>query len=242
MHKIYNPSEWFIISVGRGLVLACCAPSCGSLILILRLRLIIGAVVWIEVLIDRLLVLVRVHLVVVATRWHLISAPRVLHIFILFLIHFLDGSKVLLVLHLKVSVFGISDDLVDSVNLKSVCMDLRLVVFKFKNHFFKLFGPFFQVLLVNYQLFCDFWTTLLSQDVFKLDVKLFLFLNQHVFLRNFFSLGNQPFLKTLDLLDQLVSFNVSWLKFAPSMNIQRFIQFVSHEFHLLLLLKQFFLK
>jgi hypothetical protein len=83
---------------------------------------------------------------------------------------------------------------------------------------------------------------LLSQDVFKLDVKLFFFLNQHVFLRNFFSLGNQPFLKTLDLLDQLVSFNVSWLKFAPSMNIQRFIQFVSHEFHLLLLLKQFFLK
>jgi hypothetical protein len=111
---------------------------------------VIGAVVLIEVLVDRFLVLVSVHLIVVAARWHLISASRVLHFFILFLIHFLDGSKVLLVFHLKVSVFGISNDLVNSINLKSVGVDLRLVVFKFKNHLFQLFGSFFQILLVNY--------------------------------------------------------------------------------------------
>jgi|LakMenEpi03Aug12_release.lakeMendotaPanAssembly.Ray.scaffolds.fasta_scaffold761237_2 hypothetical protein len=150
MHEINNVSEGFIISVGRGLVLASCAPCCSSLILVLGLGLVIGAVVLIEVLVDRFLVLVSVHLVVVAAWWHLISASRVLHFFILFLVHFLDGSEVLLVLHLKVSVFGISNDLVNSINLKSVGVDLRLVVFKFKNHLFKLFGSFFQILLINY--------------------------------------------------------------------------------------------
>lgn len=110
--------------------------------------------------------------------------------------------------------------LVKSLDLEFVGIYLRLVVFKLLNHFFQLLSSLFQVLLVNLKLFSNFWTTLLGQDVFELNVKLLFLLNEHIFLRNFFSFGNKPLLKWLNLLDHLISFWVGTLKLSPSMNIE----------------------
>ena len=114
----------------------------------------------------------------------------------------------MLVLHLEVGFLGVLDNLVDSVDFKLIRMHLRLVVFELKHHLFELFGPLLKVLLINYQLFCDFWAALLGKDVLQFDVQFLLLLDEYVFLGDFFGLGDQPFLQTLDLLDEFVGLDV----------------------------------
>ena len=114
----------------------------------------------------------------------------------------------MLVLHLEVGLLGILNNLVNSVDFKLVRMHLRLVVFEFKHHFFELFGALFKVLLVNNQLLGDFWAALLGEDVLQFDVQFLLLLDEYVLLRDFFGLGDQPFLQTLDFLDEFVGLDV----------------------------------
>ena len=80
---------------------------------------------------------------------------------VLLLIHFFDGSKVLVLLVLEVGLLRLFDVLVHAVDFKLVGGDLGLVVLELENHLFELLGALFQVLLVNGELFVHFRTALL---------------------------------------------------------------------------------
>lgn len=124
---------------------------------------------------------------------------------------------------------------IKSFNFKSVSINLWLVIFQFFYHFTKLVGSLLQILLINLQLFSNFWSTLFRQNIFKFDIKFFFFLDKDVFLRNLFRFSNQSLLKTLDLLDHFISFWVSAFEFSPSVDVEWFIKFVGEVFAFLLL-------
>jgi len=105
-------------------------------------------------------------------------------------------------------------------------MNLRLVVLEFSYHLLELLRALFQVLLVHNQLLSDFGTTLLGQDVLELDVKLFFLLDEDILLRDLFSLRNESLLEGLDLLDELVSLNISRLKLSPSVDVEGFAELI----------------
>lgn len=147
----------------------------------------------------------------------------------------------LLLHHLEVSVLGSLNLTINSVNFKLIGMDLTLVVLELSNHFLKLFGALLQVLLVNNELLSDFRATLLGQNVLQLNIELFFLLNENILLRNFFSFGDESLLEGLNLLNELVSFNISRLELSPSMDVERFAKLILQELSLLLLFKEFFL-
>lgn len=147
----------------------------------------------------------------------------------------------LLLHHLEVSVLGSLNLTINSVNFKLVGVDLTLVVLELSNHFLKLFGALLQVLLVNNELLSDFRATLLGQNILQLNIELFFLLNENILLRNFFSFGDESLLEGLDLLNELVSFNISRLKLSPSMDVEGFAKLILQELSLLLLFKEFFL-
>lgn len=147
----------------------------------------------------------------------------------------------LLLHHLEVSVLGSLNLTINSVNFKLVGMNLTLVVLELSNHFLKLFGALLQVLLVNNKLLSDFRATLLGQNVLQLNVELFFLLNENILLRNFFSFGDESLLEGLNLLNELVSFNISRLELSPSMDVEGLAKFILQELSLLLLFKKFFL-
>ena len=147
----------------------------------------------------------------------------------------------LLLHHLEVSVLGSLNLTINSVNFKLVGVDLTLVVLELSNHFLKLFGALLQVLLVNNKLLSDFRATLLGQNVLQLNIELFFLLNENILLRNFFSFGDESLLEGLNLLNELVSFNISRLELSPSMDVEGFAKLILQELSLLLLFKKFFL-
>lgn len=147
----------------------------------------------------------------------------------------------LLLHHLEVSVLGSLNLTINSVNFKLIGMDLTLVVLELSNHFLKLFGALLQVLLVNNELLSDFRATLLGQNVLQLNIELFFLLNENILLRNFFSFGDESLLEGLNLLNELVSFNISRLELSPSMDVEGFAKLILQELSLLLLFKKFFL-
>lgn len=147
----------------------------------------------------------------------------------------------LLLHHLEVSVLGSLNLTINSVNFKLVGVDLTLVVLELSNHFLKLFGALLQVLLVNNKLLSDFRATLLGQNVLQLNIELFFLLNENILFRNFFSFGDESLLEGLNLLNELVSFNISRLELSPSMDVEGFAKLILQELSLLLLFKKFFL-
>ena len=113
----------------------------------------------------------------------------------IFTVHLWHYTKCLLALELEVCVLGLLNLTVDTVDLKLVGLDLRLVVLKFGHHLLELLASLFKVLLVDNKFLGDFCATLLGQDVLKLNVELFLLLDEDVFFGDFFCLCNQPLLE-----------------------------------------------
>lgn len=125
---------------------------------------------------------------------------------------------------------------VKTLNLKLVGVHLRLIILQLLHHFFQLVRPLLQVLLVHRKFLSNLRTTLFSKDVLQLDVQLLLFLDEHIFLCDFFSLCNQTLLEALDLLDHLVRLRVSALKLPPPVDIEGLFKLVRQVLCLLLLL------
>ena len=156
--------------------------------------------------------------------------------------HLGNHAHLLLSHHLEVSVFGSLDLTINSINLKLIGVNLTLVILELSDHLLKLLGALLQVLLVLDKLLSDFRPTLLGQNVLQLNVKLLFLLDKHIFLRDFLSLRNEPLLKRLDLLDELVGLNIRRLKLSPSVDVEGLAEFILQELSLLLLFEQLLLK
>jgi hypothetical protein len=180
-----------------------------------------------------LLLLLVVLLLLVLLLLHLLLLAHAFHVFR----HLRDHAHLLLPHHLEVSVLGSLNLTINSVDFKLIGVNLTLVVLEFSNHLLKLLGALLQVLLVNDELLGDFGTTLFGQNILKLDVKLLLFLDKDILLRDLFSLRNKSLLEGLDLLNELVGLDVSGLKLSPSVDIEGLAELILEEFSFLLLLK-----
>jgi hypothetical protein len=97
------------------------------------------------------------------------------------------------------------------------------------------------MLLIHAQLLANLRTRCTCQQTLEFDVDLFFLLNLHVFFNHLFGFLDQPFLQSLDLLQQFPSFGVSAFKFAPPVVIQRILEllrksldlkFLSHQLRL----------
>ena len=155
----------------------------------------------------------------------LVASFRVGVLTISLLVDLLDGSKLVLS-HLEEHLFALGYSAADTVDFKFVGVDLRLVVFELSAHLLELLSALLQVCFIFAELLSDVWSALLSQDILQLNVKLLLLLDKHVLLRHLLSLSNQTLLKTLNLLDQLVSLNVRRLKLAPSVDVEWLLELV----------------
>ena len=161
-----------------------------------------------------------------------------IHLHVFLATHFGNNAHLnLLTTNLEVVVLTLLDLRIDSFDLELVLLSLGLEMFDFSNHLFKLLGALLQRLLVKHKLLSDFGSTLLSEDILQLDVKLFFLLNQDVFLHDLFGLSNQPLLQRLNLLDQLVSVDISGFKFAPSVHVQGLSELILKVFGFLLSFK-----
>ena len=118
-----------------------------------------------------------------------------------------------------------------------VLIDLSLVHVQLSSHSLHLVSLLLQVLLVDGKLLGDFWTWLTSQQVLQLKIELLLLLDGDVLLHDFLSLLDESLLKSLDLLNQLVSVWVSSLDPSPSMVVERVLKLLRKGLHL----KTFFL-
>ena len=170
------------------------------------------------------------------------SMVIVTHLLILLLIHVFSLHVLVddvILLRVEVEFFDWANLLVQSLDLKLVSMHLGLVVLELLDHFFELHWSLLQVLLVNHQLFCNFWAWLLRQDVLQLDVQFLFLLDQHVFLAHLLCLRDQALLETLYFLDHLVSLWVSAFKLSPSVHVERLLKLITQVFGLLLLLESF---
>ena len=99
---------------------------------------------------------------------HLIVHIISVHVAIL-IVHLLDDPQIsigsarpVLPPRLEPHLLDVMNLLVKAFVLKTVSVDLGLVVFEFSDHVFKLSGTIFQVLLVDLKFFCHFWATLLG--------------------------------------------------------------------------------
>ena len=120
---------------------------------------------------------------------------------------------------LEPHVLDVWDLFIEALILEPVSIHLSLVVLKLGDHVLQLLSTVLQVLLVNLQLLGYLWARLLSQDVFKLNVKLLLLLNKHILLWYLLSFSDQTLLQRLYFLNELISFGVCALEFAPTVHI-----------------------
>lgn len=111
-----------------------------------------------------------------------------------------------------------------SLDLILVLIDLSLVHVQLRSHSLHLVSLLLQVLLVDGQLLGDLWTWLTSQQVLQLEIELLLLLDGDVLLNDFLSLLDESLLKSLDLLNQLVSIWVSSLDPSPSVIVERVLK------------------
>jgi len=137
--------------------------------------------------------------------------------------------------HLEIDIFRLLDLSIDSINLELVGMHLCLVVFQLSTHLLELSSTFLEIILVQAELLCHVRTTLLGEDILKFNVKLFFLLNKDVFLRDFLGLGNQALLQRLNLLNKLISLDISRFELSPSVNIEGFLKLIREVLSLLLL-------
>jgi hypothetical protein len=93
-------------------------------------------------------------------------------------------------------------------------------------------------LLVNRQLLGNFGSGLSGQEVFQLDVKLFFFLDDDIFLDDLFGFLDKALLKGLNLLEQLPSVWVGTLEFPPSMVVEGVLKFFRESLHLETLIEE----
>ena len=124
-----------------------------------------------------------------------------------FFVGLLDDTELLLA-HLEENILALLDLSIDPLDLELVGMDLSLIVLELSHHLLELLSALLQISLILGQLLGHIRTTLLRKNVLKLNVKLLFLLDEDVFLRDFLSLGNQTFLETLNLLDELISLNL----------------------------------
>lgn len=203
-------------------------------LLLLQLLLVVFLLVWhhlrLSVLVVRLLAWVH------ALLTHALVFPCI------FVVHLWHNAECLLALELEVRVLGLLNLTVDTIDLELVGLDLRLVVLKFGDHLLELLASLLEVLLVDNELLGDFWATLLGQDVLQLNVELLLLLDEDIFLGDFLRLRDQPLLERLNLLDELVGFDVSRFELPPPVHVQRLAKFVLEEFSLLLLFEKLLLE
>jgi len=106
-----------------------------------------------------------------------------------------------------------------SLDLILVLVDLSLVHIELSSHSLHLGGLFLQILLINRKLLSNFWSRLSRQEVLKLNIELFLLLDNNVLFNDLLSLLDQSLLESLDLLEHLPSIRISTLKLSPSMAV-----------------------
>ena len=90
-----------------------------------------------------------------------------------------------------------------------VLVDLSLIHIKLGSHSLHLTGLLLEILLVDGELFSNFWARLSRKEVLKLNVELLLFLDNDILLDNFLGLLDQSLLQGHDLLEHFVSIGVS---------------------------------
>ena len=112
-----------------------------------------------------------------------------------------------------------------ALDLVLVLVDLGLVHVEFGRHCFHLRSFLFEILLIDWKLFSNFGAWLSSEEVLQLDIQLLLFLNDDVFLNNFFSLFNKTFLKSLNLLKHFPSVRIGAFQLSPPVIVQRVFKF-----------------
>lgn len=117
-----------------------------------------------------------------------------------------------------------------ALDLVLVLVNLSLVHVELRGHCLHLAGLLLEVLLVDGELFSHFGARLSRQQVFQLNVQLFLLLDNYVLFNNFLSLLDKTFLECLDLLEHFPGVGVSALKFAPSVVVERVFKFLTESF------------
>jgi hypothetical protein len=138
---------------------------------------------------------------------------------------------------LEPHLLDVRDLLVQTLILKTISVNLRLIVLQLCYHVFQLLGSLLQVLLVDLEFLGNFWATLFGKDVLEFNIELLFLLDKNILLTDFLSFGNQTLLQGLDLLNKLIGLWVSALKLPPTMNIKWFLKFVIKELSFLLLLQ-----
>ena len=118
------------------------------------------------------------------------------------------------------------------LNLVLVLVDLSLVHVQFGSHSLHLVGLLLQVLLVDRKLLSNLWSWLSGQQVLELEVEFLFLLDGDILLDYLFSLLDEPLLKGLDLLDQLISVRIRSLDSPPPMVIERVLKLLRKSLHL----------
>jgi len=72
--------------------------------------------------------------------------------------------------------------LIEAFILKSVCVNLSLVILELSDHILELLGTLLQVLLIHLQLLSHLWPRLFRQYILELNVQFLFLLNQHILL------------------------------------------------------------
>jgi len=119
-----------------------------------------------------------------------------------------------------------------SLDLILVLVDLSLVHIELSSHSLHLGGLFLQILLIDRKLLGNFWSRLSRQEVLKLNIELFLLLDNNVLFNDLLSLLDQSLLESLDLLEHLPSIRISTLKLSPSMAVQWVLKLLRESFDL----------
>lgn len=147
----------------------------------------------------------------------LVDLPR-FHLLLSFALH---GFASLLLVVLSLHLLELASQPLDLI---LVLVDLGLVHVELSGHGFHLVGLLLQVLLVDRELFGDFWARLSSQKVLEFDVELFFLLDGHVLLDDLFSLLDQTLLESLDLEQELEGVGIRALKLPPSVVVEWVLQ------------------
>lgn len=67
-------------------------------------------------------------------------------------------------------------------------------------------------------------------------------MDEHVLFRDFLGFGDQTLLETLNLLDELIRFDIGRLELSPPVDIEWLLEFIIQVLDLLLLFKKLLLK
>ena len=153
-----------------------------------------------------------------------------------------DNLQIALAFSVEIHLLDVTNLLLQSLILESICVNLWLVVLQLRHHVLQLLGTLLKVLLVHLQLVSHFWAWLLGQDVLQLYVQLLLLLDQHILLWYLLCLCDKSLLQTLDLLNHLMSLWVGTLQLSPSVHVKRLLDLVKEKLRFLLLLQELFLK